>query len=186
LRIVGPLLVVAALFALLFAWLTFTGMSARIQPGAVESYFARTLQRLSIPKSTRSLKNPMESAPDALVEARRHFADHCAGCHANDGGGKTEMGQNLYPRVPDMRLPATQNLSDGELYYIIENGIRFTGMPAWGHGGWDDHETWHLVLFIRHLPHLTGEDLNDMKGHNPRSPADIREEQLEEDFLNGR
>jgi len=186
LRILGPLLVVAALLALLVGWLTFSGMSARIQPGAVESYFARTLQRLSIPKSARSLKNPMESTPDALVEARRHFADHCAGCHANDGGGKTEMGQSLYPRVPDMRLPATQNLNDGELYYIIENGIRFTGMPAWGHGGWDDHETWHLVLFIRHLPHLTEEDLNDMKGHNPRSPADIREEQLEEDFLNGR
>jgi mono/diheme cytochrome c family protein len=131
------------------------------------------------------MQNPMSATPELLVAGRRHFADHCASCHANDGSGNTEMGQKLYPRTPDMRLPRTQELSDGELYYIIENGIRFTGMPAWGSGGSDDHETWHLVLFIRHLSHLTQDDLNDMKDHNPRSPADIREEQLEEEFLNG-
>jgi hypothetical protein len=85
-----------------------------------------------------------------------------------------------------MRLAETQNLTDGELYYIIENGIRFTGMPAWGQGGPNDHETWHLVLFIRHLPHLTQDEIADMKNHNPRSPADIEEERLEEEFLNGR
>jgi mono/diheme cytochrome c family protein len=85
-----------------------------------------------------------------------------------------------------MRLAETQNLTDGELYYIIENGIRLTGMPAWGAGGPNDHETWHLVLFIRQLPHLTKEDLDDMKNHNPRSPAEMKEEQSEEDFLNGR
>ena len=94
------------------------------------------------------------------------------------------MGQKLYPRVPDMRLPRTQNLSDGEIYYIIENGVRFTGMPAWGSGGTNDHDTWHLVLFVRHLPKLTDEDLQDMKGMNPRSPAEMKEEQRENEFLN--
>jgi mono/diheme cytochrome c family protein len=185
LRIIVPLAILAAIFAFILGWLTFTGMSARTSPSSFETFLGRTVQRLSIPKSARAAKNPMESTPEALVEARRHFADHCASCHANDGTGKTEMGQNLYPRVPDMRLAQTQNLTDGEIYYIIENGIRFTGMPAWGAGGSNDHETWHLVLFIRHLPHLTEEDLDDMKNHNPRSPADMKEEQLEEDFLNG-
>jgi hypothetical protein len=93
------------------------------------------------------------------------------------------MGQKLYPRVPDMRLAQTQNLSDGEIYYIIENGVRFTGMPAWGTGGTSDHDTWHLVLFIRHLPKLTDEDLQDMKEHNPRSPAEMKEEEQENEFL---
>jgi mono/diheme cytochrome c family protein len=186
LRVIAPLAILAAIFALLLGWLTFNGMSARTPPGPLETFLGRTVQRLAIPKWARSAKSPMESTPETLVEARRHFADHCASCHANDGSGKTEIGQNLYPRVPDMRLTATQNLADGELYYIIENGIRFTGMPAWGMGGPNDHETWHLVLFIRHLPHLTKEDLDDMKGHNPRSPADIKEEQQEQDFLNGR
>src|SRR5207247_5574691 len=63
----------------------------------------------------------------------------------------------LYPKPPDLRLPETQNLTDGELFWIIENGVRFTGMPAFsnsgGHGGMLD--SWKLVHFIRHLPHLT-------------------------------
>jgi mono/diheme cytochrome c family protein len=185
LRIVVLFAILLAIFAVFVGWLTFNGMSARTPPGSFETFLGRTVQRLSIPKSARSAKSPMEATSEALVEARRHFADHCASCHANDGSGKTEIGQNLYPRAPDMRLEQAQNLSDGEIYYIIENGIRFTGMPAWGAGGPNDHETWHLVLFIRHLPHLTEEDLNDMKNHNPRSPAEMKEEQQEEDFLNG-
>jgi mono/diheme cytochrome c family protein len=174
-----PLIVViAGIF-----WLCSTGLSARDTPGAMETRLAVTLQRMAIPRGVRERNNPMQATPELLVEARRHFADHCANCHGNDGSGATEMGQRLYPRVPDMRLPQTQNLSDGELYYIIENGVRFTGMPAWGTGGTNDHDTWHLVLFIRHLAKLTEEDLEDMKEHNPRSPADIKEEERENDFL---
>jgi mono/diheme cytochrome c family protein len=184
LRLLLPLATIALIVALVLGWLTFTGMSARSVPGSLETYIGRTVQRLAIPKQARAAKNPMEPTPELLVAGRRHFADHCASCHANDGSGKTEMGQNLYPRVPDMRLAETQNLTDGELYYIVENGIRFTGMPAWGAGGGSDHETWHLVLFIRHLPYLSEEDLADIKDHNPRSPAEIKEEQQEEDFLN--
>ena len=167
-----------------FFWLCSTGLNARDMPGSLETRLAITLQRLAIPRAERELSNPMQATPELLVEARRHFADHCASCHGNDGSGATEMGQKLYPRVPDMRLPQTQNLSDGEIYYIIENGVRFTGMPAWGAGGTNDHDTWHLVLFIRHLPKLTEEDLQDMKEHNPRSPADIKEEERENEFLN--
>jgi mono/diheme cytochrome c family protein len=164
-------------------WLCSTGLNARDTPGTLETRLAITLQRLAIPRAARDLSNPMQPTPELLVEARRHFADHCASCHGNDGSGATEMGQKLYPRVPDMRLPQTQNLSDGEIYYIIENGVRFTGMPAWGTGGTNDHDTWHLVLFIRHLPKLTEEDLQDMQEHNPRSPADIKEEERENEFL---
>ena len=164
-------------------WLCSTGLNARDTPGAMETRLAITLQRLATPRRARDLTNPMQATPDVLVEARRHFADHCASCHGNDGSGATEMGQKLYPRVPDMRLAPTQNLSDGEIYYIIENCVRFTGMPAWGTGGASDHDTWHLVLFIRHLPKLTAEDLQDMKEHNPRSPAEIKEEEMENEFL---
>ncbi len=184
-RILLPFAVMIAFVAFLLGWLTYTGMSARTAPGSFETYLGRTVQRLAIPKLARAAKNPMEATPESLVEGRRHFADHCAICHANDGSGQTTMGQNLYPRTPDMRLAETQSLTDGELYYIIENGIRFTGMPAWGPGGTNDHESWHLVLFIRQLPHLTQSDIDDMKEHNPRSPAEIKEEQMEEEFLNG-
>jgi mono/diheme cytochrome c family protein len=175
---VPVIVVIAGLF-----WLCATGLNARDTPGTLETRVAITLQRLAIPRGARGLVNPMQVTPDLLVEARRHFADHCASCHGNDGSGATEMGQKLYPRVPDMRSPQTQNLSDGEIYYIIENGVRFTGMPAWGTGGANDHDTWHLVLFIRHLPKTTDEDMQDMQEHNPRSPADMKEEEQENEFL---
>jgi len=178
------LIVVCAIGAGLF-WITSTGMSARATPGAVETYLGRSVRNMSIPKAAREMQNPMTASPKALIEAQRHFADHCATCHGNDGRGGTEMGRKLYPPAPDMTLPATQNLTDGELYHIIENGVRFTGMPAWGAGGPNDHDTWHLVLFIRHLPDVSRQELLDMENYNPRSPAEMKEEEKENQFLNG-
>ena len=99
-----------------------------------------------------------------------HFADHCAFCHANDGSGSSEIGRGLYPKPPDMRAAATQGLTDGELFYIIENGVRFTGMPAFGTGKEDaagEKLAWQLVLFIRHLPRITDEEISRMKQLNP-------------------
>jgi len=136
------------------------------------------------PRAARSGKNPFTSSPELLHESAHHFADHCAPCHGNDGSGGTEMGRNLFPRAPDMRLDATQRLSDGELYYIIHNGIRWTGMPAWGDPD-SDMDSWKLVLFLRHLPHLSPDELRDMERFNPKSIAEQEEEKEEEDFLNG-
>jgi hypothetical protein len=85
-----------------------------------------------------------------------------------------------------MRLPATQQLTDGELFYIIQNGIRLTGMPAWGTGtSHDEEDSWKLVHFIRHLPQITLEEKKAMEKLNPKSPDDLREEQEEEKFLRG-
>jgi mono/diheme cytochrome c family protein len=165
-------------------WITSTGMTARATPGPMESYLGRSVRNMSIPKDARRMQNPMKASPEALLEGGRHFADHCASCHGNDGRGATEMGRKLYPPTPDMTLPATQNLTDGELYSIIENGVRFTGMPAWGEGGPNDHDTWHLVLFIRHLPDVSRQELLDMENNNPRSPAEMKEEEKENEFLN--
>lgn len=84
-----------------------------------------------------------------------------------------------------MRLAATQALSDGELYYVIHNGIRFTGMPAWG-AQEPDEDSWKLVLFIRHLPQLSAAEVTDMDKFNPKGDAERAEEQAEQDFLDGK
>ncbi len=83
-----------------------------------------------------------------------------------------------------MRLPATQNLTDGEIYYVIHNGIRLTGMPAWGTEE-KDEDSWKLVVFIRHLPQLTPAEESEMEALNPRSSGERQEEQEEQQFLNG-
>lgn len=159
------------------------GFSARDKPSAMEAYVAKTARKLSIPASERDAKNPFTPTSEVLSEARSHFADHCATCHGNDGSGKTDIGQNLYPKPPDMRQPETQNLTDGEIYSIIHNGIRLTGMPAWGDPGRDD-DSWKLVLFIRHLPQMAPQEMKEMEQFNPKSIADRSEEEEEQQFLN--
>jgi mono/diheme cytochrome c family protein len=160
------------------------GFSARDNPSAFEAFMAGAIRSLSIPAAAKKTANPFQATPDILTQAREHFADHCAACHANDGSGKTEIGQNLYPKAPDMRLAQTQNLTDGEIYYIIHNGVRLTGMPAWGEAD-RDPDSWKLALFIRHLPQLMPEEEKDMKRFNPTSEIDREEKQQEEQFLNG-
>jgi len=161
------------------------GFSARAEPSAAERLIARAARRWAVPGASRDTANPVAFSPDVWIESRAHFADHCASCHGNDGSGRTEIGQNLYPRALDMRLPATQDLTDGELYWIIENGIRLSGMPAWGAGGGNDADTWKLVHFIRRLKDLSAADLKVMESLNPRSPAEIEEEQADQRFLSG-
>ena len=96
------------------------GISVRDEPTAAEAFLARRLRHFAVPRHAREAKNPVTPAPEALARARAHFADHCASCHGNDGRGQTSIGQHLYPKAPDMTLPETQSLSEGELFYIIE------------------------------------------------------------------
>jgi mono/diheme cytochrome c family protein len=159
------------------------GFSARDQPSALETYVARTARSMAVPSRAKSEKNPFTASSELMSEGRAHFADHCAICHANNGSGNTDIGRNLYPKAPDMRLPRTQNLTDGELYYTIHNGIRLTGMPAWGTEE-KDEDSWKLVLFIRHLPQLTPAEEREMEALNPKGPGEKQEELEEERFLN--
>ena len=96
------------------------------------------------------------------------------------------MGRRLFPPAPDMREPATQRQSDGALFYAIEHGVPFTGMPAWSTGtAHGERESWELVLFVRHLPHITADELAEMARLNPRTSADERRDQDINDFLSG-
>jgi mono/diheme cytochrome c family protein len=165
-------------------WFMRRGFSARDEPSTLERVIARTARSMAVPNEAKRIANPVVPSPEVLAEARAHFADHCATCHANDGSGKTPIGQGLYPKPPDMRLPATQNMTDGELYYTIHNGIRLTGMPAFGRSA-GDVDSWKLVHFVRHLPELTDEELQEMQTLNQQTPDELEEEREEREFLAG-
>ncbi len=147
------------------------GLSSRATPGKLETMAARKMRRLAMPANARLAQNPLLTSAEELRDARLHFADHCAICHANDGSGKSVIGNGLYPKPPDLRLAETQNLTDGELFCGGE------------HGGTLD--SWRLIHFIRHLPHLTAAERIEMEHYNPKGPDDRAEEQEENDFLNG-
>jgi mono/diheme cytochrome c family protein len=147
------------------------GFSTKDPPSALEMIVARTARDLAIPASAKNAKNPYPATPENITPGLQHFADHCATCHGNDGSGNSEMGPNLYPKTPDLRLAQTQDLTDGEIYYIITNGVRMTGMPGWGPSH-SAEDTWKLVLFIRHLPQMSPEEMKFMTQFNPKSYDD--------------
>ena len=162
------------------------GFSASEPPGALERWIARRARSAAMPADARARPNPLQNNPEVLAEARAHWADHCAACHANDGSGDTLLGKHTSPPAPDMRLPATQKLTDGELFYVIQNGIRLTAMPAWSSGSaHDEQDSWKLVYFIRHLPQLTLAEKQEMEKLNPKAPDDLKEEEEEKKFLEG-
>ena len=162
------------------------GFSTHEEPSGMEAWVARSVRHWSTPADLRNEKNPLPLTPQVLGEARAHWADHCASCHGNDGRGNVELGRRMYPRAPDMTLPATRSLSDGELFSIIENGIRLTGMPGWGDGTAESaYGSWGLVHFIRHLPDLTPEEISAMEALNPKTPEEWEQLQAEEAFLSG-
>jgi mono/diheme cytochrome c family protein len=152
----------------------------------VEEVLARTMRGWATPRAVRERTNPVQATPEVVEGALAHYADHCATCHANNGSGDTEIGRRLYPRAPDMRAAPTQSLTDGELFSIIEHGIRLTGMPGWGDGTPEsERESWALVHFIRRLPKLTDEEIQRMEALNPKTPAELKEDEDTRRFLEG-
>jgi predicted CXXCH cytochrome family protein len=150
----------AAVFAAAYGTILIRrGFSAAGEPSSLEKIAARTARNLAIPSRARNEDNPWKPTSETLKEAREDFTARCAICHGNDGSGQTQVGRNLYPKAPDLRLSQTQNLTDGELRYIIRNGVRLTGMPAWGNPHEErDEDSWKLVLAIRDLRQLTTEE----------------------------
>jgi mono/diheme cytochrome c family protein len=147
------------------------GFSALATPSAIEEFAATTARKMAVPSSYRQLRNPVMPSTENIRAGMEHFADHCATCHSNDGGGQTLFGKGLYPKPPNLRAAETQNKSDGELYYTIDNGVRLSGMPAFREAHTPE-KTWRLVLFIRHLPQITPEEINEMKALNPKRESD--------------
>lgn len=171
-RTVLTVLLLAAGVALAgLAYVKTTGLRGLPQPGAIETRVARLIRGFAVPGEMRARTNPLATSADALAPGLEHFARYCAVCHGNDGNWMgTAFGNGLYPKPPDLRAAPTQQLTDGELFYIIENGVRFTGMPAFGTGETTpagDTQVWQLVYFIRHLPSITPDEIDWMKTLNP-------------------
>ena len=167
--LVGALLVVLVIVAGGLVYVRATGLRAQPEPGALETRVAGMIRGLAIPGEIKAKSNPLASSEDAFWLGLEHYAKYCALCHANDGSGKkTPLGQGLFPKPPDLR--EAKDLTDGELFYIIENGIRFSGMPAFGTGKPDpagEKQLWQLVTFVRRLPRITKDEIGRMEQLNP-------------------
>ena len=154
-KIMRVILGVIIVFAVGCALLIWRGFPATREPSPIERFVARTVRNLAIPRTARHERNPLQLSAHNLQTGREIFRARCANCHGVDGSGRTPVGRSLYPRVPDLTSRRTQSLSDGEIHYIIENGVQLTGMPAWGKPHQQSDDIWQLVIFIRSLQPLT-------------------------------
>ena len=146
------------------AWIRVRGFRASSKPSGVEVAIAHALRSFAIPPAQGRRKNPHPNDELAVEQGRELFLARCAGCHGVDGRGATPIGGNLYPRVPDLRASATQGMSDGELHYIIENGVQLTGMPAMpGLRLASGEDVWAVVSYVRTLRTPTEKDTKLLK-----------------------
>ena len=129
-------------------------MSASAKPGMLERIFAPWAFTHSMEKRAPEAKNPFANDPSALASGMAHYRENCVVCHGAPSVKPAELAAGLNPPVPNLDTDDAQSLSDGKLFWIIKNGIRMTGMPAFGETHSDD-EIWHIVTFVRHLPKIT-------------------------------
>ena len=145
-------LVLVALFAL---FIKARGFRASSTPGAFETSASRLVRDFAIPRAEKNRNNPFAGDEQALGQGRDEFFSRCATCHGSDGRGATPIGANV-SCVPDLHGPATQGLTDGEIRYIIANGIQLTGMPAMpAINGQEERVSWTLVTYLRSLRKAT-------------------------------
>lgn len=127
-------------------------LSALQEPGPVETRVANAAKHFLIRMASREgiPQRPLDAK--ASIEAgATHYGLECSTCHGVDGHAQTPPGRWMYPRAADLTSKQVQSYSDRELFWIIKNGIRFTGMPGFGKLESPNH-VWDLVNYVRTLP----------------------------------
>ena len=159
-RLIAGLVVALILVLLVSSAVLFLGwydVAAAVPAGKLETTLAQFALNKSVARRAPRVKNPIAPSPEALRTGLAHFRENCADCHGAPGIEAEEFAEGLNPPAPDLTLPRVQRRPDGELFWIVSNGIRMTGMPAFGSTHKED-EIWKIVAFLRHLPELTPDE----------------------------
>lgn len=154
------LLTVAAV-GFLVVWSGVVSVSAVGEGGAIDRILGYASAR-SIARHAGSMTNPFANDPAAMRAGLAHYKDNCLPCHAASGIDRSEFARGLNPPPPRLAAPSIRAASDGELFWVISNGIRSTGMPAFSPTH-SEEEIWKIVAFVRHLPELTPEEIEALK-----------------------
>jgi mono/diheme cytochrome c family protein len=135
--------------------LTQIKLDALQEPGHVETYLATLVKHLLVRRSSREgIPAAPRNLQASIEEGDKLYATDCSMCHGSDGRTPTDSGRWMYPRAEDLTSPEVQQYRDRELFWIVKNGIRLSGMPAFGRVESDEH-IWNLVHYLRTLPRNT-------------------------------
>jgi mono/diheme cytochrome c family protein len=127
------------------------GCTANKKPSKMETTLANMAKDVVIPIEAENKISPQSVSAVAAIEGRKLYLQSCAICHGTDGHGHTGLGRGMYPPAMDLTSPHVQHWTNAELFWIIQNGVRLTGMPSWKATIGED-DTWKLVNFMRSLP----------------------------------
>ncbi len=130
--------------------LTLASCKAR-PPGRLERAVAAEIKR-RLTVGGKSDRNPLAASEENVRRGRKAFSSYCVACHGLDGQNTgVPFAEAMSPPVPPLSSPEVQAYTDGQLKWVIENGVFPSGMPA-SRGILSDEEMWRIVLYIRHLP----------------------------------
>jgi mono/diheme cytochrome c family protein len=116
----------------------------------------------AIKRRAKEVTDPVSKDPNAVALGLSHYRENCLPCHGAPGVDAAEFQEGMNPTPPEIDAPPVQQASDAELFWVIKNGIRMTGMPGFGVNH-KDEEIRHIVAFVRHVPQLTDADRQALK-----------------------
>ncbi len=153
--LVGVALTVAT--PLIIIGLGVPDVAATTGAGFLERTLAPWALTRSIERRAPKAMNPLTGDAAAAREGLAHFRENCMVCHAAPGVRPSEIARGMNPAPPDLEVKDVQDTPDGALHWVIQHGIRMTGMPGFGPTH-TDQELWRVVTFVRRLPLLTEEE----------------------------
>lgn len=127
-----------------------SGCSASKKPSKLETALANAAKDVVVPLEAKNIKNPIPASDANIQAGKQVYLQQCALCHADDGHAETKLGLAMYPPAMDLNSPHVQRWSDAELFWITQNGVRLTGMPAWKTIV-SEEDTWKVVDFMHAL-----------------------------------
>ncbi|MBZ5612872.1 MAG: cytochrome c [Acidobacteriia bacterium] len=145
-------------------------LSALPEPGQRETFLVSKAKHYLVQRSTgHGVPPPPSDRQAGTKEGEKLFGTECAACHGLSGRNPTDAGRWMYPRAANLASSDAQSYSDQEVFWIIKNGIRFSGMPAFGRVEPDEH-IWDLAFYVRTLPKASAAEQPTQGLHVEQAP----------------
>jgi len=162
-KTLATVVVVLALFVIggfAFIYLGVFDIAANHPHSKLTLWFINKTVMQSVQHRARGINPPDLSRPSMVTSGSYHFQQMCVQCHGGPGVERSEAGEGLYPQGPNL-AGAKRHWTPKELFWITQNGLKMTGMPAWGRTSTDE-EIWAMVAFMEQMPAISPEKYQQM------------------------
>jgi mono/diheme cytochrome c family protein len=144
-----------------------TNVSAENQDKGLVKWVLSTASDRSIERHAKGIEVPVLGDSAQVAMGFEHYQEMCVTCHGAPGVDRSEIGEGLNPHAPNLSKSIT-DMSDAELYWVLKNGIKMTGMPSFGKTHTEE-QLWAMVSFVKKLPGMTDEQYQAFKSANPEN-----------------